>query len=153
MGSIFSCQNHPLFLLDSWHILYRKNLIWGLYLAAKFILKVAWSVKGVILFFFFFWLLQCLLFEWSMMINPKACFSKNIRSGRLRAFASPGSRANAAPILPWMSETYMYIILHSIGLFFVWDWSSVPLACEIWCFWDELVPYRWNPFSTLCQLM
>ena len=118
MGSIFSCQNHPLFLLDSWHILYRKNLIWGLYLAAKFILKVVWSVKGVILFFFFFWLLQCLLFEWSMMINPKACFSKNIRSGRLRAFASPGLRACAAPILPWMSETpRLDIILYSIFLY------------------------------------
>ncbi|KAJ6830298.1 hypothetical protein M6B38_353630 [Iris pallida] len=52
----------------------------------------------------------------SMMILGKACFSMNIRSGRLRAFASPGSRAYAVLFrnLPWMSETN-YTRTHQLG--------------------------------------
>lgn len=40
------------------------------------------------------------------MINLKACFSTNIRSGRLRAFAFRRARELVLlSILPWMSET------------------------------------------------
>ncbi|KAL8477732.1 hypothetical protein ACS0TY_029871 [Phlomoides rotata] len=51
-----------------------------------------------------------------MMINPKACFSKHSQWPPKCFRLSPGLRACAAFILPWMSEIFRITLFESRSL-------------------------------------